>query len=526
LKNWFEIEINGKTHRVEGERVETTLLEFLRTRGLTSVREACDGVCTGACTVVMVEEESGGHAGYRAISSCVALLPMMAGRRLLTAEGVDGRKGGRVVQDALVASGASLCGYCAPGIVMTLFEGIHRTDMKTNRSLNEQLQGNVCRCTGYRSVRAAAVRALRSGHSEGANGESGRDKPRGSVGGVYNPVLTKEKPADEGSKQSKGSLEGGPGEFQYADAQGGRFYRPRSQAELLMLIGQHPGGVLVGGGTAVGAEIRRTPEALSCIISIDGVGDLREVKEQDVFVEVGAGVSLRRIISVAGDMFPLIREVLRGHSRQNLNRATAGGLLIDAAGVNEWASVLVVLGAHARLASADGEREVSVEQLFGKKGGVRLREGEIIVAIRIPREKASGARTLAKHYRVTGGGRTVCGTFEVKLDSKKGKVTSARLVFGLEAGSPRRARQTEKALKGKAWIEESLVDVLNGLRDEIGMKDERRARLATNLFRKFYREFEEGVDEPQWSGRGDICLNAEDEILAGTGKGRASRRHS
>ncbi len=126
---------------------------------MTGSKEGCaEGDC-GACSVAIIDRDARGKRCYRAINSCLVPLPLMAGREIVTVEGVAGEKL-HPVQEAMVKNFGSQCGYCTPGFILSLFEGYYRKDLKTAAQLDEQLCGNLCRCTGYRPIRDAAADAL------------------------------------------------------------------------------------------------------------------------------------------------------------------------------------------------------------------------------------------------------------------------------------------------------------------------------------------------------------------------------
>src|SRR5438093_10127123 len=121
----LEFLLNGSTVRAEGFSPQTTLLEFLRARGLTGAKEGCaEGEC-GACTVVMVRQRGPGSA-YVPLNSCLLFLPMVAGQEIYTVEALA--HGGPLapVQQAIAEAGGSQCGYCTPGFVMSLFAEQYR----------------------------------------------------------------------------------------------------------------------------------------------------------------------------------------------------------------------------------------------------------------------------------------------------------------------------------------------------------------------------------------------------------------
>src|SRR5262244_1500999 len=113
----IEFHLNGRPVRAEAAS-QTTLLNFLRARGLTGSKEGCaEGEC-GACAVVMVRQNGAGSA-YLPLNSCLMLLPMAAGQEIYTVEAVSHGNGLAAVQQAMVDHGGSQCGYCTPGFVMS-----------------------------------------------------------------------------------------------------------------------------------------------------------------------------------------------------------------------------------------------------------------------------------------------------------------------------------------------------------------------------------------------------------------------
>src|SRR6185312_4863648 len=154
-----EFVLNGRPVFIGDVSPNTTLLEFLRARGLTGTKEGCaEGDC-GACSVAIVETDANGKPTYRAVNSCLMPICLLADREVISVEGV-GCHGQHPVQRSMAEGFGSQCGYCTPGFICSLFEGYYRDDLRTNDDLDEQLSGNLCRCTGYRSIRDAAIEAF------------------------------------------------------------------------------------------------------------------------------------------------------------------------------------------------------------------------------------------------------------------------------------------------------------------------------------------------------------------------------
>ena len=154
--------LNGVRVDIDGVPAQTTLLDFIRARGLTGAKEGCaEGEC-GACAVAMVVDERGA-AAYRTVNSCLMFVPAAADREIYTVESLAERGELSEVQEAMASAGGSQCGYCTPGFVMSLFAEQHRRD-RQGPCDPLSMAGNLCRCTGYRPIRDAALAITAPAH--------------------------------------------------------------------------------------------------------------------------------------------------------------------------------------------------------------------------------------------------------------------------------------------------------------------------------------------------------------------------
>ena len=148
--------LDGCVHTVVDQSPETTVLEYLRdTLHRTGTKEGCASGDCGACTVVLAEQAEGNELRYKSINACITLLGMIHGKQLITIEDLayDGKL--HPCQQAMVDSHGSQCGFCTPGIVMSLFAHIKSGAGSGRKSLLHSLSGNLCRCTGYKPILAA-----------------------------------------------------------------------------------------------------------------------------------------------------------------------------------------------------------------------------------------------------------------------------------------------------------------------------------------------------------------------------------
>lgn len=155
----LELNINGEVREVPARPLDT-LLDVLRDAvELTGTKRGCDqGVC-GACTV-MVDQ--------RPARACLMLALDCDGREIQTIEGLSESGEAAAVQQALVSHGAIQCGYCTPGIVISLVDMARRRSAVSSEAVRDAISGNICRCSGYVKIVEAAVAAL------GGRGSNGR----------------------------------------------------------------------------------------------------------------------------------------------------------------------------------------------------------------------------------------------------------------------------------------------------------------------------------------------------------------
>src|SRR5271155_1849517 len=147
----------GREVALERFSPRRTVLDWLREdERATGTKEGCaEGDC-GACTVVLARLRRG-KLTYEAFNACILLLGQLDGAELITIEDLADGDTLHPVQQAMVDYHGSQCGFCTPGIVMSLFAHHHRGAPATRESVNEALAGNLCRCTGYKPIVEAAL---------------------------------------------------------------------------------------------------------------------------------------------------------------------------------------------------------------------------------------------------------------------------------------------------------------------------------------------------------------------------------
>ncbi|MDA0267485.1 MAG: xanthine dehydrogenase small subunit [Cyanobacteria bacterium] len=462
LETALTLTINGDRLSLDNISPTLTLLEYLRQSGRIGTKEGCaDGDC-GACTIVVVGEGADGGWQYQAMNSCLIPLGAMAGRQLITVEGVA-QGGLHPVQAKMVELGGSQCGYCTPGFIMSMFASYYdgqRDDLA--------VEGNLCRCTGYLPIR----RALQSLQPVDAEDPWQARLAQTDADGL--PAL----------------------DYQ---GQGQRFYRPTQLSQVLALMADHPEATLVAGATDLGLELTHRRQQYPVLISLEAVEELHGIQPAATEVTIGAAVPLSQIKATLHGVFPALDEMLHWFAaRQVRNRATLGGNLGTASPIGDLPPVLLALDATVTLASTAGQRTVAIADFFTGYRQTLRQPDEVIVSITIPKTLAPGAtRRLSQSYKVGKRGTDdisiVAATFTLDLDEHN-TIVLARLAYGGVAATPVRAIAIETALIGQPWTAETVQAVKSPLHNAFTPLSDLRAsagyrrQLVANLFEKFFYE--------------------------------------
>ncbi|MCK7626393.1 FAD binding domain-containing protein [Streptomyces sp. RS10V-4] len=492
------ITVNGKTAPISPAAPHTTVLDFLRERGLTGTKEGCaEGEC-GACSVLVARPGVDKPTDWVAVNACLVPVAALDGQEVVTSEGLatPGAPGTaptlHPVQEEMAVRGGSQCGYCTPGFVCSMAAEYYRPDRCAHAAREagpdvdpaaapagrpdaehgpngfdlHALSGNLCRCTGYRPIRDAAF----------------------AVG-----APTEDDPLARRREQAPPA----PAATAYTQ-DGSTFLRPGTLAEALRLLRERPDAVVVAGSTDWGVDVNIRSRRAECVLALDRLPELRELNVGSDRIEIGAALTLTEIERRLDGRIPLLAELFpQFASRLIRNSATLGGNLGTGSPIGDSPPALLALEAAVVLAGADGEREVPLADYFtGYRQSVR-RPGELIRAVRIPLPLAPTAafHKIAKR-RFDDISSVAVG---YALDIEDGIVRRARIGLGGVAATPIRALATEAALEGRPWSAETVeaaARVLRGegtpMNDHRASADYRSAMLGQSLH-KLYAQTTEAV---------------------------------
>lgn len=495
-----------------------TLLDAIRSGGDYSVKEGCASGDCGACTVVLATpythasssslEAGASEAGvvvtsspvpgpsgrtlqeplirWTAVNSCLRLSGSARQAKVFTAQDLPGLNGGSLhpVQQALVDSHASQCGFCTPGFVMSLFalymNTVARGETLTEEQVLEALSGNLCRCTGYKPIVQAAL-AMQN----------------------YPRVVVDERALlDELLEIKKARVECSP---LPAGAPEETYHQPYSLQAALKLRKQFPNALLAAGTTDAGLWVTKRLECYACVIDLNSVAELLGMRATPEHLSVGAAEPLSRVFPWLLHEWPELNTFFSRFAGLPIrNSATLGGNIANGSPIGDSMPLLLALDAQLVLVSLKDDvlhsRRVDLKHFYKGYKQTELQPNEIIQSILIPRRQPGEllfAYKISKRFEDDIS--AVCMVCWIK--SVSSKMQSVRIGLGGVAPSPVRAYKTEQTLQGQSAEEALFEQAAQCIQDEFQPISDMRAsktyrqRLLGNLLRRLSRDFH-GMKDP------------------------------
>ncbi|ASY65646.1 Xanthine dehydrogenase, iron-sulfur cluster and FAD-binding subunit A (plasmid) [Sinorhizobium sojae CCBAU 05684] len=474
IRNTIRFVLNDRLVELADVSPVQTLLDFLRIdRNLRGTKEGCaEGDC-GACTV-LVGRLFEGRVKYESVNACIRFVASLDSCHVVTVEALSRPDGPlHPVQQAMVETHASQCGFCTPGFVMSLY-GLWMANPKPSiREIEKALQGNLCRCTGYAAI-------IRAAEAISSIGELGKDP----LVAERNTITRQLALLKDGRRVEIGSEDE-------------RIVLPGSVDDLAAVLEANPKATIVAGSTDVGLWVTKFMRQIAPVVHLSHLDELRRISADGSGITVGAGVSYTEAHPVILRHFPQLRELWdRIGGEQVRNMGTVGGNIANGSPIGDTPPALIALGASVSLRKGKRRRTLPLEGYFIEYGRQDREPGEFVENIRIPfigEEERLAVYKISKRFDEDIS--AICGAFRVKFE--EGRVADTVIAFGGMAGTPKRAASVEAALKGAVWSEAAVEAAVSAFdQDFTPLSDWRasadyRMLVAKNLLRRFYLETQE-----------------------------------
>ncbi len=466
VTNTVRFVLDGRIVEAVGVRRTTTVLDYLREElHRTGTKEGCaEGDC-GACVVMVGELNATGDAiDYVAVNSCIQLLPSLDGKSVKTVESLKNADGSlHPVQQEMIACHGSQCGFCTPGIVMSLVNLVQKNEAPSRLQITDSLSGNLCRCTGYKPIIESAQKACE---------HKGRLKLADSAD---LPLLKEIARAKTPTVTLDGEILVQP---VLRTRKGNEFVSPATVAEVADYLIKHPQTTLLAGSTEIGLQVNKQFTRPEHIMYLGNVAELRRVVDQAKSWRIGAMVSLETVLDLVQGAYPDFAEVLRRFGSPPIrSTATLAGNIANGSPIGDSMPCLMALGATLVLRRGDKTRVVALDQFYtGQKKNV-LQSGEFIEAIELPKpqpDQVFRAHKVSKRFEQDIS--ATCAAISYRWNG--GKLSDVRLAYNGLAPSPCRAPQLEAVLQGKTPEQVQAADLDAAIAASFTARDGLRATWA------------------------------------------------
>ncbi len=494
-----------------------TALRYLREkRGLTGTKEGCASGDCGACTLLVGALEDG-ELKYSTFNSCITPIQSLSGKHLVSVEylsELSGKAGGELhpAQQAMVEHHGSQCGFCTPGIVLSLaglYENSQSSDKTIDReSVCDAISGNLCRCTGYRPIIDAGLDMVKTAEDNQFVELMSKNEKIKSQLSAMKEAVSSEKHSSENGRAT--------------------YLQPTTLAELLQAKASHADGTMIAGGTDLMLENTQRFHDFATLIDVSQVAELKQIQDNGSTLTLGASVTYSELEDFSKTRYPHIYNLLsRIASRQIRNRGTIGGNVANASPIADLPPLLLALDADMQLVKVDGsKRVVNINDFYRGYKTTLLAKDELIESFSIDLSKLNAFH---RFYKVSKRMEDDISSvmLAVRFELNDDKISDVRFAFGGMAATPIRAVKAEQSLIGQNVNDEpALAQAIENLRNELTPLSDMRASsryrldMACNLIKKAWLELN-GTQVPTFSGHpvSDSLLTLGYELPSNKGQG-------
>ncbi|CAL1540108.1 unnamed protein product [Lymnaea stagnalis] len=475
--------VNGIKVEITNPDPEITLLTYLRHNlRLPGSKLGCgEGGC-GSCTVMVSKYDSAKDlVEHIPVNACLASLCSLHGQAVTTVEGIGSTKSKlHPVQRQIAENHGSQCGFCTPGIVMSMYTLLRNNPRPTKLEIQENFDGNLCRCTGYRPILGAFHSfAKDKSPSPCAMGENCcRRTDRGEHGQTFSDKSTTCLPYDESQepifppelKLRAGELQS---EVLRFESDRVTWFSPTTLTQLLAIRKLFPDSKLINGNTEIGIDIKLKGKEYPERVSVARTTELMTIAQTDKGIRIGASSTLQEVDALFKEavaelpewqtrVFAAFIEMLRWFAGHQIRAvACMTGNIITASPISDLNPLLVACRAELDIVDLDGNHSTVVmdDTFFTTYRKTRLQDTDTVVGITVPYTTQSQFFYGYKQAnRKEDDIAVVNAGMWVELEADGHTVRDIRLVFGGMADKTVEATKTKAKIIGRVW-DNSLLEL-------------------------------------------------------------------
>eukprot|EP00094_Tigriopus_californicus_P013136 TCALIF_12703-PA protein Name:"Similar to XDH Xanthine dehydrogenase/oxidase (Gallus gallus)" AED:0.07 eAED:0.07 QI:278/0.8/0.66/1/1/1/6/364/1546 len=497
--------VNGVLVEDDALQPEWTLLSYLRKKlRLCGTKLGCgEGGC-GACTVMVSFYDAPNEViKHISVNACLAPIASVYGMAVTTIEGIGSTRGKlHAVQERMANAHGSQCGFCTPGIVMSMYTLLRNKPKPEMADIETYFQGNLCRCTGYRPI----LEGFETFTDSWAQTTSSGSNSNGGCSGPKNGVCCQQGTDSFGEESSSPLFDAAKFKlydptqeiifppylklhheelfnrsltFQSPEMS---WFRPNSLKALLKLKDQFPDAKIVNGNTELGVEMKFKNCKYPVMIQPSHVSELTNITMDVNSIKIGAAVTLSAMedffLKVMCErpkhetqiLFQMV-EMLRWFAGKQIRNVSAiGGNVMTGSPISDLNQILMAAGAKLELASQSGStRIVTMDQHFftGYRKNV-VEPTELLVSISLPFLAANQYFTAYKQARRRDDDIAIVNSaFFFDLDPKERTINEARMAFGGMAPTTTMPLRSMDLCRGMPWDKTTIEKISDQLLEDL-----------------------------------------------------------
>ncbi|KAF9981656.1 hypothetical protein BGZ65_003715 [Modicella reniformis] len=558
FSNKLHFYLNGTEITIENPDPDTTLLQYVRSVGLTGTKLGCaEGGC-GACTVLVSSyDKATQHIRHLNVNGCLTPLCSVDGKHVITIEGLGTYKNPHPIQERIALCFGSQCGFCTPGIAMSLYALLRNKPTPTEEEIEDSFDGNLCRCTGYRPILDAAksfavpktsqIKNGTASNGASSNGCCGNGGPNGCCKGFDRPTIPQESstcfpsvlfkkydPSQElifPPRLMKKVAE--PLHFQGRKTQ---WFRPTTLDQVLQIKATYPTAKFVGGNTRIGIDTKFKHMEYNPLVYLHDIAELQGVSITSEGITIGANISVANLQKAMEEAIDTVNEhqvpVLRAFlaslkhfaNHQIRNSASVAGSVATASPTSDLNPLFIASNSTFSILSSNQTagspaRVVPATEFFvGYRKTAINPETDILTKIHIPLTQPSEyIRAFKQTKRRDDDVAIVNAAIRVRL-SQDNKVDEIVFGYGSMAAFTCQAKRTSEYLKGKTWGDKDVLEkALETLDEDLPMQistpggmPEYRRTLSKSFFVRFWWDVIQRQSMDITHNHGDLRLLSEE----------------